>query len=375
MKKKISKNSKISNRLLDAWHEQLKQLSRGHGVSKKDSDNYLIVKSIVKENFHALRDLWQAYNFRDQSSRQRNVSEAKFAVAYLLGFHLNNVQRNLQILNRVSQKFKKFPDEIKNKARILDLGCGSGAWSMTMIDFLQKQNAKNLEVEIIDRSRFLLQSAEVGLKSMDSNLSVKKLQSVLGDEKCLSVLDKVVKNSEEKGQALWVGLGYVWNELKAQPRSKKAIFLWLKKLSQSTAPVLLFVSDPGREREAKELQKLRENLVKAGYSMVYPCPKTHSCPMLKTNKDWCFSEVTNHQTNSWQPVSHALHLKRENLAVASYVFVNTQAKNKIDLEAPEWVAVGRPTTAYQEELLCCNGRSLKKIDSNFRFLRGETCSE
>lgn len=353
--------------IIEAWYQQLADITKSSRLPKDPRGRERWLASIVRQNQLHLRRLWQAYNYKEEKSDQKKVSEAKFATSYLLGFHLNNYHRALEIFKRADI----WTSKSWGPPRLVDLGCGSGAWAMAATEALRLQSQFPIAIDLVDRSRFLLNSAENGLTYLHPELRIKKLQSSIGDTACTNILKKILEESKLKKQPLWVGLSYVWNEVIRQKRSRTSLLLWLKALSKAPSPTTLFISEPGRESEAKNMHELREELRHIGYKVLYPCPQSNLCPMLKIRKDWCYSEVKNHNYADWTPVGQSLKLKRENLATASYIFTNKSESENIPTSTDYWRVVGRPLVDNKPSLLCCNGKQLQKMPHSQSLLRGE----
>jgi len=227
-------------------------------------------------------------------------------------------------------------------------------------------------IELIDRSRYLLKSAETAHLQIQPNIKVKKLQAQIGDVKAHKTIQKILDIALKNHQPLWIGFSYVWNELQRQPQSFKSSLKLINEFSNSQLPILLFIAEPGRENEAREILDLREFLIKKDFEIVYPCPKSETCPMLQDGRDWCYSEILNHQTSDWKPIGQFLRLKRDKLSTASLILINKAYKQKFkNLTKNKSTIVGNITFNNHANWLVCDGKDITKQPAREEKLKGE----
>ncbi len=365
--KKVESNSEVllqndfPREIVHAWHEQLALLSKTKKVPEARNAFQDWLKDLVGHNRIALQALWRSYNSPQDRLARRRVTEAQSALSYVLGFHLNNVQRHCEIFKRLTRLHRKSTAA----AHLLDIGCGAGAWAQAALHHVRKHaNSSNLQIDLLDRSRFLLDAAEIGLKSLEANTQIRKFRTSLSDELTAQVLKKILDKCKKNVTPLWVGMSYLWNELRSQPHRQNFLWRWLSQQVDNSVPLLLFFSEPGREAEARQAQQFRHRMYQNGFSVLYPCPSSFQCPMLQTPENWCYSEVPDHQLREWQPVAKILGLKRQVLASAYYVFANPAARDFYNLTDQDCaVVVGRPIQDSRITLLACDGQSLLRSHS------------
>lgn len=337
------------------------------------------IADLSEKNAASIRKLWDSYNTGGSRADHLRVTEAANAMSYLLAFHPNNLQRNFQILNRwdPNRKISEFLST-QSELHLLDLGCGAGAWSASVLEWLAKKPSSKarVSIDLIDRSKYFLEVTAHGVNSQFSFDSLKSLQADLRDDKAQYVIRKIASSCEKNNRFLILGLSYVWNEF-SSPKAKARLLDVLKDTLHLSTPVLFFFSEPGREQEAREAQALREWQVDLGMRMLYPCPSSDSCPMLKTQKDWCYSEVPDPDLQEWSSVGRVLKLRRQKLSTAYYISANPKAYELMsEILRPSQPIVGFPEVGGKKQTLVCKGIGLSKVPTfSPSMLRGQRFSK
>lgn len=376
-KSKARKASNFPLRLRQLWLDQLTFLAKRKLTPSKPSQVDAFLSYLVENYKKPVVSLWQSYNVPGSKSQFLRVTEAQHAISYLMAFHPNNLQRNLEILKRSDEGspwIKSLGQQ--KKVHIMDLGCGAAAWSASLLEQINSgPQSAEIYVDLVDRSKYLLQAAQIGLEKNYKIKSLKTLQADLRDKKASDIFLKILRLCETDNRVLVIGLSYVWNELNST-KSKDQLLGLLQKALKSKVPVVLHFSEPGREKEAREAQMVREWLSSEGMHLLYPCPSSASCPMLQQQKDWCYSEVHNHDLHEWNWISDVLKLKRQRLSTASYICLNPSAIDALRPAAPPKARfVGFPEISGKKQSLLCDRAQLKKspIFSPY-FLRGQEFS-
>lgn len=340
------------------WLYQLEAIA---GPGKQKNNPHRLISKILYDYGPLIKQLWDSYNFSESRQVKLRVTERSFALSYVLAFHPNNLQRNVQILRRI-QRESDFFSSLQKPLHILDLGCGAGAWSASFLDFLTPSQRAETAVHLVDRSRYFLDSARDGIEAVYKVKEVRTLAADLRDEKVEIIVKKILDNCKKQDGFLVLGLSYVWNEIK-DPRSQKKVLRVIESILKAPIPLAFHLSEPGREMEAREAQGFREWLLDFGMTFLYPCPQSLSCPMLDSSKDWCFSEVEAPRLREWEEVGKFLKLRRQKVAVASYFALNVAAMTLVssNLKAlPTERIVGFPEVQDRFQTLTCNGERLKK---------------
>ncbi len=363
-------------RLRELWIEQLCVLAQRKKAPENRRQTEAFFKHLVNKNQSTVKSLWDAYNIQRSKAQHLRVTEVQHATSYMMAFHPNNIQRNYQILKRVAkegpffEKLRNFP-----KVHVLDLGCGGGAWSASLLEILSSgEKTPELYVDLMDRSKYFLMAAKHGIERVYQPKVLKTLQADLRDQKLEMIVRKIVSDCKRDERFLFIGLSYVWNEINSS-KAKEHLLDLLYSAFQSPQPVAFSFSEPGREHEAREAMDFRQWLAGQGMHMLYPCPTNGNCPMLLSGIDWCYSEVVDHDLEEWQWLADVLKLQRQKLATASYVALNPAAMAVLGLtpqNARQPRIVGFPEVhGFKQTLLCVDGLLKREKGYNPATLRGE----
>lgn len=320
-------------------------------------------------NKQPLQVVWETYTQKRKSLGRLPFTDVKLVAPYLLGFHMGNWARMAGLISRSLSRGLQLPDG-EGPIRILDLGCGTGAGSLAALYHLQKMApGAQLQFELVDRSRHLLEAAEEMLKSLEKTAQVRTLNKSLDDQQTQVIFSKWLQKPARLNIVL---LGYVWNEFSNLPRMRQLLKQNLQKWSQSSTPTWLFITDPAAEASAKEGQNLRADLIDLGWNSCYPCLNSNACPMIAEGRDWCYSEFEYEKPYQQIEIEKKLKISRLTLGSAAYGFINKASRATTPLENKDRiVVVGRPTQdRHQLGLLMCNGSEIIKTGSKNPHLRG-----
>jgi hypothetical protein len=92
--------------------------------------------------------------------------------------------------------------------------------------------------------------------------------------------------------------------------------------SRKETPSLLLVTDSANQIVARRMMELREELVQAGYQVLYPCPHQLHCPMLDSQRDWCYSEAAWELPTYQKRIDHLMEVRREVVGASMYLFAS-----------------------------------------------------
>ena len=357
----------LSKKLVDNWRKTALEFTR----PIRDSDpEQRILRTIHRER-PAIKKLWLTFNKEREDIDYQLLNKKPELAAYLLGFHLPNMARMKLLLQRLSSRHANFPKLFKKfpKIHITDLGAGTGAASLCFADWLAHHDINHAEFELYDTSASALAAAAKGFQEFP----IKYPYKTRGLR-----IENFLPRQASKDQLNVFIMSYVWNELYRNPTAQKKLVQNFTQLS-TDHPVLLLFSEPANEEHAKYMVQVRQQLCDAGLIALYPCSHSQPCPMLKSDRDWCFSE------GHWQPpkevelVDRLLELDRQHLSCSSYAFVSPLTLEKSELPSPNNapIVVGRPRQKESQafDYLSCSSDGLEKSPSHShgpgRRLRGE----
>jgi SAM-dependent methyltransferase len=285
------------------------------------------IKAIFRANKRTVVELWEVYTqHRDELSRKL-INNREYTVAYLLGFHLANVARTMDLLTRSNKRHHWNKLCAKSPVRLYDIGCGTGAMSAAYLEA-----AKATEVFLYDASGPLLDAAKI----IHQNLGTKNLRTSRTE---IEDLNPAWFRGQDPDTIHVYTLGYVWNELhRNNPARRRLVEILTGHLARKEK-ALLFIAEPALEHMSRPAMELREVLCSAGFTALYPCPTSGSCPMLERPKDWCYSEGVWEQPGIASWIDEKLELHRHKHAATMFAFASPALGLRSDKVS---VVVGRP---------------------------------
>ncbi|MCZ6626685.1 MAG: hypothetical protein O7E56_00505 [SAR324 cluster bacterium] len=182
-------------------------------------------------------------------------------------------------------------EEAPTPLRVLDLGCGTGAFSLALLSLLAEREklatgGLDLRLELVDQGRDLLQMAVGNIEAYARlalpNLTLRIELHPEGVENYLAAAGK------GEGFAI-LGGAMMLNELNllAPRRGTRRAARFILPLRRLAAPggLMLFV-EPGTRKGYMNLIAVREQL--GGLPILYPCPHGRPCPMWTPRvRRWC----------------------------------------------------------------------------------------
>lgn len=365
---------KLIPHVMDDWQRAMLELARIKGLHK-DLSPHDKIKLILKQELKNVRQLWEAFTVERSQMPRYLLDPKKQSVAYLYGFHLPNFARFQAMLERLQERlaWEKLLSRFE-QVRVMDWGCGTGALSHCWSLFLKKYQIEDeqLNWSLIDQHGAFLDTTKLLLHYQRPKLKIDSSKGRL--ENLIQRSLPKTGESEHTASTLQVLLlGYVWNELKDNPRAKRRVEEALVRLSE--LPTLIFLLEPGNQFPAREAMGLRDFLVENQWSPLYPCPKASLCPMLDAGRDWCFSEFSWERPALVRQIDERLGINHGKLSSSCYSFASPSALKLLEeasYSAPGHVVVGRPQlrspavgqTAKSRgagfEYLICTGDSLEK---------------
>ncbi len=324
-------------------------------------------KQALEKNRNSLLRIWQSYTRQVGGIGRLPLTDASFVAPYLIGFHLSNWARVYGTFIRAQSRGLKLPTG-PGPVRLIDLGCGTGAASQgALIALSSPKGDIDFELELIDRSRYLIEAAKSFVNELWPKTQTRSLNKSLEHE-ATHKLHRVWQSRPARLNVLL--MSYVWNELSSNPRTQSRIISQLHSWSMCKVPTWLVVNEPAAEAGARKAIALRDHLVEEGWGLAYPCPSANFCPMTSAGRDWCYSEFTMSKSPEQLATEKILGVSREVMGSASYIFLNPAAAKAYTKTKNESVVVGFPREGERQLLLTCDGEKLLKGKSVGSPLRG-----
>ncbi len=362
--------TELPKKLTQTWIESLWHFHR----PVKGKTNKRDFEQLLYENRKELIQLWKAYASQREDLGKLPMSTSRFVVPYLLGFHISNMARAWGVLERVQARQQLIEKIAKAKLPVLicDLGCGTGSMSLAFVHALIEAGvpAKQIQVELIDRSRPLVEAAEWALQQISKDIKIRKILKGFGSEEFRAATSKW--NTFE---GLQVALcGYFWNEIVHIEKTRNSFLNWTDRLMQSKHPRIMAFFEPAEEASARNSMLFREHLRESGASILYPCPSSKQfCPMLESRKDWCYSEIDWKAPEQALRVSELLKVQRNIIGCSAYVAANPELEKHLEIKSfvGQTVLVGRPRLQGTASLnLLCTGERIERKPAKQKILRG-----
>lgn len=343
----------------------VREIRRDESQSRQNSP-----MKLTRAHMGDIEALWQSFTV-DRSQLQRYLMDpAKSRSAYLLGFHLPNLIRQIKVLERTLQRQPPLAaclEQGRGDIHIIDIGCGAGAMTQGWLMYLKKMAiaSDRLHIYGFDRHKKLLEAFDHGChfvlnqgtptKQPNPNIKTFRIDLNKFDPRRLSFgpEDLVIVN-----------LGYVWNELSSYAARASNPLHQLIEATLTRSKGIVQVLEPANQYPAREWMALRDRCAAVG-TIAYPCGHSRPCPMLERKTDWCFSEFAWSPPQEIQWLDKRLGINRQRLATSALCAVS----KGIALEGSDQpVVVGRPvvkmTTTKQFrqpfEYLLCQSTGLTK---------------
>jgi hypothetical protein len=369
--------------IIGAWHKTILSLARIQlEPDRPRPSDEILLRNICFREQEEIQALWESFTREREEIEDLPLNHRKRLVAYLLGFHLANAARATAALERLGTRQPGLLDLIaraKGPIHVSDLGCGTGALSLVLMNELMKRRASfgSYFLHLCDRNGLLLDAAEAAHTELGHQARVLRHRG--GLETYLSRLPSPDRDTEP---ALEIYLaGYVWNEISRHERVRRMAERALESRAKQGIPALLVILDPANQTPSRALMELRDLLRESGWASLYPCSSDHPCPMLERPRDWCYSEAHWSRPPLQTTVDQWLNVDRSRLASSIHIMATEPLLRKLTPAKSLPVIVGRPTDVSQgressvfQYLTCKDGLLAKHPSSRSKkvLARGRT---
>ena len=345
--------------LVKTWEQTLIGAARIRGLDKENATTQDKLEHILNSEHGNVKQLWEAFTTERERLPRYLLDPKKQTAAYLLGFHLPNAARMWNLLYRFGRDHKITTELMDQTPQIIDIGCGTGAMSQTLAFFLKKQLKCQPEVFLSDKQPLFLDTTAQGLRHLlGSEAEITAIKSEINTKLTGDLSRRVAAD-----RPTFIILGYVWNELAQNPKARQALFDFLE--SRSSGTTMVFVLEPANQFIARDAMELRDAMVSARYSALYPCAHNLPCPMLKRSKDWCFSDTTWQTPGLIKKLNQRTKINQQRLKYAGYIFATESMQQSLQTQLipKAYPVVGRPSVKNEPnrfEYLVCEGEQLQK---------------
>lgn len=262
---------------MDLTFDTLRNLLLNPGLS--ESEIVQLIKSIHK-SFTTNREEIEEY-----------VVSSDLVSAYTMFYLPTNILKLSFVLNQLNQEFIQ---NIKNTT-IIDIGSGPGTYALGFLDYFKSEFRGPLI--LVDKSEFMIKQAAKLINHFFPKFKDIYYQNNL--------------NSLKTSGDLTLFFGNSLNEIGLE----KALDL-INKLK----PKFLFFIEPGTKDFFKIALKIRNEMSRGGYSVLYPCPSLKDkCP-LEGKDDWCHQILRTTHDPSIERLSQLLKKDRRSMPFISHIY-------------------------------------------------------
>ncbi len=237
-------------------------------VLKTLLDTHHLVPKTLEKVSASLKAL--SHWYLGEKTEKQSISKDE-AIAYALYFGVTTFGKSHAIATFLKDQLSSV-----TKARILDLGTGTGAALQGILTCV-KNPAQLTAVEISpamqEVARKLLPSGTIFKNSIEQLNQNQKYDLIIAANLC--------------------------NELEDSEAYVEQMDALLNKEG------ILFIMEPGTKVATRGLMQIRDCLVAKEYVPLFPCPHRFACPMLPKEQDWC------HGTLRWNEPPLLIALDRE----------------------------------------------------------------
>jgi ribosomal protein RSM22 (predicted rRNA methylase) len=194
---------------------------------------------------------------------------------YLLYFTTTNFLKVIQPLNEWLPYYKK------DTLRMLDLGCGTGAASWGLLEYLDtySHSITDLEITFADHIKENLDICRRFVSGYDEKPRTNFVHVDLNN-----AADVTAKFKDMKFDLI-----IMMNTLNELESNSEALRLLNSIVDDDTA---ILIIEPASKNESRRLLSIRDEAVKSELTVYSPCTHQMNCPALTKEDDWCFNEVS-----------------------------------------------------------------------------------
>ena len=311
----------------------------------------------LKPALQQLRD-WMGPRRQERPEGYLNIDKYFYAyVAYYLPLHFPELY---WILDQIKKK-----NFLASSQSVLDVGCGPGTLSLSLLVWLQEQGLAEPEKMLLwDHSPKALQLAK------------EKLSTLVNDSKKI-ITQKVKLPSfpvkDEKFDLIL--MGHFLTEWGSGPRfrSKKKSFLKNLLETKLSDEGTLIVLEPPLKEGTLDLMYLRDEFAQ-DYSVVAPCPQsTLGCPMLKSHLGWCYAQPSREDFRKKGLAPYDTHLEKILKIKLTHPGFSYLVLTKKKFEPPHTKVFVSQSRVPKD--LVCNSKAKIVESSHKAFHRGEIVFE
>ncbi|MFZ4714305.1 MAG: small ribosomal subunit Rsm22 family protein [Bacteriovoracaceae bacterium] len=211
----------------------------------------------------------------------------------------------------------------------IDLGSGPGTYSAAFLDYVGEGYQGSVYAH--ETSPFMSKQAKETIKNLFPKF-----------------LSFSVNTEMKSGRKKILFFGNSFNEMgNTLARS------YIKKFDPS---VIIFL-EPGTKDVFSNILPMREELIKSGFQVAYPCPNHKQCPM-EGKDDWCHQVMKTTHHPSIEQLSQILQKDRRSMPMVAHVYVKDSV-----VSAQNRIVRIMPPTKFSYEFQLCRENTLVKVET------------
>ncbi len=222
------------------------------------------ITPLLLHKFNSESELLKAIeelSFKFTQNRERisdYLSDPRLTSAYVAFYLTTNMPKFEAVLKWMPELWI---EELKNST-FVDLGAGPGTFSIAFREWV----GRPVDVIQIESSPLMKEQARLLWKGLYPGEDLKQ------------TLESDIKNKEN----LFLLFGHSANEMGAEAA--------LKYIRQLNPKHILFI-EPGTKEFFPEMLKIRSELIKDGFEILFPCSTSLDCGLKNSQTDWCHQFV------------------------------------------------------------------------------------
>ena len=226
---------------------------------------------------------------QDRNRISDYLKDERLTSAYVAFYFTTNLPKLQAVMEWLPKDWK---ERVKSSA-LIDVGSGPGTFSVAFREWV---------------------NAPVSLKMIETSQVMQKQAKKIFDG--LYAEENLENGFSEKEKFML--FGHSANEMGPDAA--------LKYVSQYDPQDILFI-EPGTKDFFPKMLKIREALIKKGYSVIFPCPLQTKCPLENSTEDWCHQFIKVSHSVDVERLTQLVKKDRRNMPLTVFGFSKTPVKN------------------------------------------------
>lgn len=263
----------------------------------------------------AINELSNIFN-QDRDKLVQYGKDARLVSAYTAFYALTNIPK-------LEETLKWFPQDVLQSwsdIELIDVGAGPGTMSLAWMSLFPETK----EIYVIEQSTLMKEQAAKIFKAIYPDVKLR----FQGGQK-----------SDKKRIALF---GHSLNEM--------GVELGMRFIRDLNPDYILFI-EPGMLSVFPQMLAVRDELIKSGHKVLFPCLGQGSCPLKENPSDWCHQYLHVKQNPEVERLTQLASKDRRHLPITVHLYAKDQ---KIEIQSnTARVFRSLPETKFSMEMQVC----------------------